>query len=87
MLSNTEIILIIIMVLLLMYTNIGIVLIAIMVLIMFTKKREYFNDSYAIKLHADSINRMKRWDQMHSRKFSHINDYLPQPTCQKTYLQ
>ena len=44
-----------------------VLLLGILCLVVNYNRREYFNDTYAINLQKDSINRMRRWDNLHRK--------------------
>jgi hypothetical protein len=50
-------------------------------------KIENYADDYSICLHADIINRMKRWNLNHSNRTSSVNHTLPSPVEYNSYYQ
>ncbi len=66
-------------------STLDIVAILIMVLIVYhlfltdTKQTEGFADPYSLALHADAVNKHKRWNTYGSRQFRSINGYIEPP--------
>ena len=62
-------------------------LLCIVIIFIFLQSRtiENYVDPYSIDLHADAINRMKRWNMFHSRKYSSLNKFLYSPINKQCY--
>lgn len=41
--------------------------------------KEDFADDYSLRLHEEAINKMRRWNLLHSQRYSNLNNYLPAP--------
>lgn len=73
------------------YTNNHtIIVIAIIIILGYTiyynmQSIEGYPDPYSLYYHSDSVNRMKWWNLMHSRRTSNINYILPKLVYQKCY--
>jgi len=57
----------------------AIIIILLFVIFMKNKSYEHFADPYSLELHADAINRMKRWNMYGSSKYGGVNGVLYYP--------